>query len=228
MAERIKPVEAAKRLGTPPQRIYNLIKQGRVKTFANPNGKVALVDFAEVKMVLGQVKTRGPKGTKTKGVLPRGLARGAIITSPKAPIKGAFARPDGGGKHVRTVVDATSNIVWLSDGSIETIWPTDSLSEALKSGRARIETPAAVLGLILYQWRHDGLELLANELAEWLVDKGVGFYPITTPHDFMTEDNVEPPPHKYKEVEVELGVDASTIDLDDEPQTPQGQGAATA
>ena len=148
MAERIKPVEAAKKLGIPPQRVYNLIKQGRVKTFPNPNGKVALVDFGEVKIVLNQVKQRGPRKEKAlRGSRPpAGVRRGSILSNDRFPIKGAFQRPDGGSKSVRVVTDpgrGEGTLIWLSDGTIETVWGTESLADKLQKGSTKIEDPAA-------------------------------------------------------------------------------------
>jgi hypothetical protein len=216
MAERMKPVEAAKRLNVAPQRVYNLIKQGRVKTFSNPAGKVALVDLGEVKIVLGNVKQRGPRKEKTgvKG-LPRGLTRGSIISHDSAPIKGAFARPYGGNRSVRSVVDATSHLVWLSDGTIETIWGTESLTEKIQNGHAKIEHPHSLLGVIMYQWDHEGKEVLAESLRQWAIENGVGFLPISTPHHLMEEEAAEAEAEKPPiMVEVELtdeGIDVEKV-----------------
>jgi hypothetical protein len=111
------------------------------------------------------------------------------------------------------------NLVWLSDGTIETVWPTDSLQEALTSGRARIESPPALLGMIMYQWEQDGQSAAAEELKDWLVEKGIGFYPIHTPHDLLNEDKAieeESKPEEQHWVEVELteeGIDLSKVEL---------------
>lgn len=217
MADRIKPVEAAKRLNTAPQRIYNLIKQGRVKTFPNPSGKVALVDFSEVKMVLAQVKQRGPRKEKSARTgLPRGLKRGSIISQDRFPTKGAFARPDGGGKSVRTVTDATSQLVWLSDGTVETTWGTERLAKKLQDGTAHIESVPALLGMIIYQWKQEGNHVAANDLESWLVEKGIGYFPIETPHKMMEEEEENLPPKPTEWVEVELteeGIDMNKVAL---------------
>lgn len=211
MAERIKPVEAAKKLGIPPQRVYNLIKQGRVKTFPNPNGKVALVDFGEVKIVLSQVRQRGPRKEKVKAGGIRGLKRGSIISHDQSPVKGAFSRPDGGNKSVRAVVDSTMHLVWLSDGTIETAWGTENLADKIQKGSAKIEHPHSLLGVLMYQWDHDGQAELAESLRKWAVENEVGFLPISTPHNFMEEEQEEAPPKPTEWVEVELGPEG--IDL---------------
>ena len=209
MAERAKPTQVAKDLGIRPQIIYGLIKRGKIKTFDNPAGGPALVDVADTKIAVSRMGHRGPRKEKAKkgtSGLPGGLKRGSIISTGRAPIKGAFAREGGGGKSVRTVTDGTSNIVWLSDGTVETVWPTDSLREAITSGRARIETPASLLGVLMYQWDHEDKKELAESLRQWAIENSVGFYPIETTHDLMTEEaEAEQGPKPQEWIEVELG-----------------------
>lgn len=222
MADRVKPVEAAKRLGTPPQRIYNLIKQGRVKTFPNPNGKVALVDFGEVKIVLSQVNTRGPRKEKAlRGSRPPGgIRRGTILSNDRFPVKGAFRRSDGGPKSVRTVTDpgrGEGTLVWLSDGSIETFWGTESLADKLQKGSTHIEDPAALLGMVVFNWRNSGDAedaRTADRLEEMLTACDIPYQAIkigTKPHE---EDEAAEPVPEHIEVEVELtdeGIDVAKV-----------------
>jgi hypothetical protein len=223
LADRIKPVEAAKRLGVPPQRVYNLIKQGRVKTFAPPaGGKVALVDFGEVKIVMSQVKQRGPKKERlAKGSRPPGgIRRGTILTNDRFPIKGAFRRPDGGGKSVRVVTDpgrGEGTLVWLSDGTVETFWGTESLAQKLQNKTAQIEDPAALLGMVVFNWRnssHEEDRRVADRLEELLIGFEIPYQPIhigMKPHD---DEEEEEKPNAPVEVEVELteeGIDVSKV-----------------
>jgi len=215
MPDRAKPTQVAKDLGIRPQIIYGLIKRGKVKTFDNPAGGTALVDVADVKIAVSRMGHRGPRKDKPKRGqgLGGGIKRGTIITAPRAPIKGAFAREDGGGKSVRTVTDGTMNLVWLSDGTIETVWPTDSLRDAIQNGRAKIETPASLLGVLMYQWDHDDKKELAESLRQWAIENSVGFYPIETAHDLMKEEQEAEGKSDEKpvEIEVELGPDGVDV-----------------
>lgn len=224
MSDRMKPVEAAKKLGIPPQRVYNLIKQGRVKTFSNPSGgKVALIDFSEVKIVLASVRQRGPRKEKGKGgtALP-GLRRGSIVTHDKFPIKGAFARPDGGNKSVRVVTHVPQSeagtLVWLSDGTIDTHWGVESLADKLQKHTAQIERPEALLGMVVFSWRTSEKEEernWADQLESLLTANGLPYHPITA-GKYHEEEPEEEPEAKQKVIEVEIpegGLDLSKIAL---------------
>jgi len=215
MPDRAKPTQVAKDLGFRPQIIYGLIKRGKIKTFDNPAGGTALVDVADTKIAISRMGHRGPRKDKPKKGqgLGSGIKRGTIITTGRAPLKGAFAREDAG-KSVRTVTDGTMNLVWLSDGTIETVWPTDSLREAIQNGRAKIETPASLLGTLMYQWDHDGKAELAESLRQWAIENSVGFYPIETQHDLMKEEHEAEGPKPPVVVEVELtegGIDVAKV-----------------
>lgn len=224
MADRMKPVEAAKKLNIPPQRVYNLIKQGRIKTFPNPSGKVALVDFGEVKIILSQVKQRGPRKEKGRGgsALP-GIRRGSILTHDKFPVKGAFARPDGGGKSVRTVTETprvNSTLVWLSDGTIETFWSVESLSEKLQKHSAQIEHPDALLGMIAFQWRQaEETSAWAEKLETFLRTEEIPYKAINVGTKHQEEEEEEQKDDKegsqhWKEIEIpEEGLDLSKVTL---------------
>jgi hypothetical protein len=215
MPDRAKPTQVAKDLGVRPQIIYGLIKRGKIKTFDNPAGGTALVDVADTKIAISRMGHRGPRKDKPKKGqgLGGGIKRGTIVSTARYPTKGAFAREGREGRSVRTVTDGTMNLVWLSDGTIETVWPTDSLREAVTNGRAKIETPASILGTIMYQWDHDGKAELAESLRQWAIENSVGFYPIETQHDLMKEEQEAEGPKKV-EVEVELtegGIDVAKV-----------------
>ena len=179
---RVTPVAAAKELGVRPQIIYGFIKHHRVGTFPNPSGKADLVDFDEVKKLVGAVKPHRPKGSDGKPVrrLP-GVLRGTVFTS-HAYLKGNVrqrARP-----HVTEVV---TDIVNDEEGNVSLIvtqtgenthpmyWEAERLADRLKSGACKIEGTAALLGIVMFSWLAQGEIEAAAQLQMWCEVNGVDF-----------------------------------------------------
>ena len=179
MAERMKPVEFAKTMNIRPQIVYGLIKRGKIHTYENPGGGPDLIDPGEARIIVSRMHTRGPRKAKAsqKGSSP--VRRGQIVSHDRYPVKGAFARPDGGGKSVRVVTDpgrGEGSIVWLSDGTIDTFWGTESLAQKLQSHSAQIEHPDALLGMIAFQWRQsEETKELADKLETWAEAEGIPY-----------------------------------------------------
>ena len=159
MANRMTPVEAAKQLGIRPQLVYGFIKHNRVATFPNPSGKADHVDFDEVKRVAGQVKPHRPKGPDGKPVRKTpGVSRGSILSS-HGWIKGLDKqrrRPHRVEVVTELVLgdegDVSLVITDTGDGMRPMYWEAEGLADRLKSGACHVETPEAVLGVLMHAW----------------------------------------------------------------------------
>jgi len=174
MANRVTPVEAAKALNIRPQLVYGFIKHNRVATFPNPGGKTAFVDFDEVKRVAGQVRPHRAKDADGKPVRRSpGVDRGSLL-SQHAWQKGSAkqrARP-----HRLDVVtevikneegDVSLVITQNAEGGLPMYWEAERLADRIKSGACHVESPTAVLGVLMHAWIATGEAKKAAALQMW-------------------------------------------------------------
>lgn len=174
MANRMTPVQAAKALNIRPQLVYGFIKHNRVATFPNPAGKVAFVDFDEVKKVASQVRPHRPKGPDGKPVRRSpGVDRGSILSS-HGYLKGLAkqrAKPHR--------VEVVTGLVHDDEGNVSLVvtqtgentapmyWEAERLADRLKSGACQVESPATILGVLMHSWIAAGAPDLAAGLQMW-------------------------------------------------------------
>lgn len=82
--EKLTPVKTAKILQVPPQKIYGLIKSGRIKTYPNPQGGTQLIDPSEVKEAFGNpIRQKRPEGHGPEEYatrMPAGVKEGALLS----------------------------------------------------------------------------------------------------------------------------------------------------
>jgi hypothetical protein len=176
MANRMTPVEAAKQLGIRPQLVYGFIKHNRVSTFPNPNGKADHVDFDEVKRVAGSVKPHRPKGADGKPIRRSpGLRRGDLL-SRHAYLSGPAGQKQREAPHrVDVVTDLVKNeegdvvlvVTQTGEGLLPMYWEAEKLADRLKSGACRIESTAALLGVLMHSWIATGEAEKAAALQMW-------------------------------------------------------------
>ena len=179
MANRITPVEAARQLGVRPQLVYGMIKHGRLRTYNNPDGKTALVELAEVKGALGNVRHHRPKDEQGRTTVPQGVRKGTLLSyhghmpTERAPkphrvvaVQEVVKGEDGEPALVRTV---------RGDGELAVVYEVGRLAEALSKNRCSIEAPGNVLGVVMYHWVHSEQPELAASLQLWCEANGVEF-----------------------------------------------------
>jgi hypothetical protein len=123
----VTPVQLAKFLQVPPQKIYSLIKSGRVQNYA-AEGATARVDEDEVKSALAGVGVRskksGPSGSKPQ----RPAKTGGVVAWKASPSKIAVGRI--------TTADELMTTVSMADGTSEpALFKTESLAARIRKGQ---------------------------------------------------------------------------------------------
>lgn len=166
---RMTPVQAAKAIGIRPQIVYGFIRSNRLGTYSNPDGKAALVELSDVERLIGGVKHHREKDPKTGLPVRReaqGVSRGTILST-HGEIKGAKRR----NAHRVTVVDVvfkgeSSTLIYTKrseDGAIGIVYETERLADAIAKGKCHIESPEALLGVVMFHYAHsDNIELAAS------------------------------------------------------------------
>jgi hypothetical protein len=166
------PVAAAKALGIRPQLVYGFIKAGRVKTFTNPGGPTAYVDLKEVEAIAKGVKHHVPKDSEGKPVRrAAGVRRGTMLSAHARFIGGPVdTRPH----RVRVVssVEASEEgnpYVYVRDAEGRPIlaYEEDHLASMLAKRQCHIESPAALLGVLIFHWEAENRQDLAGGLRMW-------------------------------------------------------------
>jgi hypothetical protein len=126
----IKPTALAKTLGIQPQRIYGLLKQGKVKDYAAEG--TAMVDEAEVRRALAATGRRAAKSGGIKGGTP---GRKASVK------KGDFVAWQGS-KNKMTIGQVRDTDEILTNLNIQKgdvyPWKTESLLSKVESGQLAI------------------------------------------------------------------------------------------
>ncbi len=161
--ERKTPVLLARDLGIRPQLIYGLIRQKRIHAYGE---KPQMVDVAEVKAVLKEVKHREPKeakvgrqpsrgtvfGRRTKsGVIRHDVVTGAVLPQEGDPsdYTGLLHTRGANGKRADSIYDAAY------------------IAKAVKERTFHIESPNGLLGMVIYHFRANGQEDKATALQEF-------------------------------------------------------------
>jgi hypothetical protein len=158
------PVSLAKELGVRPQLIYGLIRQKRVHAYGE---KPQLVDIAEVRQVMAQVKHREPKEV-TKGRQP---ARGTIIGQRTKGnvlrhrvVTGAILPSEGDPSDYTGLLHTTD-----TRRREDHILDAASLAGLIKGRLAKIEGPHELLGMLIYHFEEAGDEPRATALEEFAI-----------------------------------------------------------
>lgn len=183
--QRMTPVEAAKALGVRPQIIYGFIKHNRIHTYPNPSGKTAHIDLDEVKRATGSVQHHRPKDPSTgKPVRHTADVRTGTILSYHGHTPGEVkTRPH----RVVAVTQLVSNdegepsLVYTArgEGELAVIYETEDLATAIGVKKCNIESPAKLLGVLMYHWVHNEQVELAAELQRWCEARDIEFGTIT-------------------------------------------------
>lgn len=184
MAERDTPVKVAKSLNIRPQIIYGLIKRGKIATFPNPTGKADLVDVQETKIVVSRMHTRGPRAAKAARTGRSPVRRGQIVSQDRFP-------NSRGSRRIIQVTDpgqGEGTLVWGTDGRKDVFWGTESLAQRLLKGTTKIEHIGSLLGMIMFQWREEGLNELADNLKTWCTENGVITAPLKETEEHEHDD----------------------------------------
>jgi hypothetical protein len=139
-----KPVDLARELGVPPQKVYNLIKHGKVKSHAG--GTSVLVDPAEVKAALAAVKPQAERSAakverEASGIKPDPSAA-------KSPLKKGDVVSWGkkGGKTIVQVTGTDEYFAYMKDLAQRDLeFRNTSLEKLLKDGTMQLESPIALI-----------------------------------------------------------------------------------
>ena len=165
------PVAAAKALGIRPQLVYGFIKHGRIKTFTNPSGPTAYVDLKEVEAVAKGVKHHVPKDSSGKPVRrAAGVQRGTLLS---AHAHFAGQTNDSRPHRVRVVsqvgeVDGNPYVYTRdADGRPILMYEEDHLASMIAKRQCHIESPAALLGVLIFHWEAENRQDLAGGLRMW-------------------------------------------------------------
>lgn len=171
--QRMTPVQAAKALGIRPQMVYGFIKSGRARTYPNMAGKTQLVDLDEVRSIAGSVKHHRPRDSSGKPIKrSAGVSRGTLLSS-----HGHFRGERQNRPHRVSVVGAVGNLdgdldgsyVWTldADGAPRIMYEEDHLASMIQRRQCHIESPASLLGVLMFHWSEQGRPDLAGALRMW-------------------------------------------------------------
>lgn len=165
--DRMTPSQVAKEPGTPPYTVsllYGAIKRGTIKSFPNPGGRGQLVSKAEALSYLANRRVKGPKGApRPAGSSRRALKRGQIISYGDRKTKVAAAVREEGGE---------GSLIWTHDGRKDQFWQNDRLIERIRKGNVNIESPNAVLAVLVFHYEQENPEL-ARSLKDWALAQGI-------------------------------------------------------
>lgn len=184
--QRVTPVEAAKALGIRPQMVYGFIKHGRVKTYSNPGGKADHVDLKEVEAIAKGVKHHVPKDSSGNPVKRRaGVSRGALLSSHAHFATKAGPAQDGKPHRVRVVsgveeVDGNPYVYTRdAEGRPIMMYEEDHLASMIAKKQCHIESPAALLGVLMFHWETQERPDLAGGLRMWCEVNDVHYTEVT-------------------------------------------------
>jgi hypothetical protein len=171
---RMTPVAAAKELGIRPQIVYGYIKHGRLATFPNTDGgKAAFVDLDIVRTLVGSTVHHREKDPSTGKPVKReasGINVGTILSG--------HGYPKGAKKHYAHRVNVVDEIIKGEDatliytrrgedGTVGVIYETERLADAIAKGKCHIESPEALLGVLMFHFVHTERADVAASLDAW-------------------------------------------------------------
>ena len=174
------PVQAAHELGIRPQLVYGFIKHGRVKTYTNPSGKTGYVELAEVASIVKSMKHHAERDSSGKRVRQSAPVERGSILSHHGHMKGEVrARPHriSAVKEITQSAEDDTNYVWTvdPDGRPKIMYEEDNLAQSLLKHQCHIESPAALLGVLMFHWNVQGQEDIASSLRTWCETNGQAF-----------------------------------------------------
>jgi hypothetical protein len=189
---RMTPVQAAKVLDIRPQIVYGFIRQNRIPTFTNPEGKTALVELDDVKRAAGGVRhhrEKDPETGKPKRRVDPKIRTGTILDMHAfLPLEGRIPTKSDPKPHKPKVVVGTTltdegnpSLIATAtgEGTLPMYWEIEKLSERVAKGLCRIESPENMLSVIMFHWVHNEAPELAASLDEWIQANGLTVPTIT-------------------------------------------------
>jgi hypothetical protein len=170
----IKPIDLAKKLNEEgffirPQRIYGLIKNGRINTQTDGEGKL-VIDEEKARLVIrsavrganGQAprQTSSDSGGK-KAARKTGISRGTIVSWD--------IRKGKGERRVGQVDEVGEQLTYVRTTDRDRIaFITGSLDQRILRGQIAVEHPTALLELVARQMEINNLPDVARDLRELL------------------------------------------------------------